>query len=109
MVVMQDIIEFRGSYQYATAAMLESALAGVWRQLDSEHFEIDVDWMDWFSCDDMTLYVHAMVPAAVNAYFTRMILGELATTATKGAVEARREGNTHEYYFVEVVPPRAAS
>ena len=94
---MQDLIEFRGSYQYANMALLETALTAAREQLESNAFEADVEWPDCFSQDGTTLYVHAMLPPTVNGYFSNAILRALAETAVKGAVEARKGGQAHEY------------
>lgn len=102
---MQETIEFRGSYQYATAAMLESAAEAARRHLDSEAWTADAEWPDCFSQEGATLYVHANVPVSVDGVFANGVLRALASTAMQGAVEARRGGTAHEYYFVESLSP----
>jgi hypothetical protein len=101
---MQDVVEFRGSYQYATEQVLDAALATAREGLAGEAF--GGAWAECFTRERSTLHVHAKLPDHVTEMFTVRVLRSLASTALQGAIEARRDGRTHEYYFVESLAPR---
>jgi hypothetical protein len=105
-VAMQDQSEFRGSYQYATLAQLDVALDAARAQLDSPACDDDIEWLDCFSREGTTLYVHATLPTRLNGFFTASVLRALATTAKQGAIEVRLNGAPQEFLFVESIARR---
>lgn len=102
---MQDVVEFRGSYQYATEQVLDAALPTARERLAEEILE--AAWADCFTRERSTLHVHAKLPDHATETFTVRVLRTLASTALQGAIESRRDGRTHEYYFVESLVPRS--
>lgn len=103
---MHDIVEFRGSYLYATEKVLDAALATARERFAGERYEPDARWTECFTREQATLHVHANLPDDASEVFTVCVLRTLASTALQGAIEARRDGRTHEYYFVESLAQR---
>jgi hypothetical protein len=94
-------IEFRGSYQYATLDLLESALTNAQTQLEREELGNYITWLECFSRDGSTLHLHAKVPDVIEGPFSYSLLPALGSTATTGSIEARRNGTSCAYFFVE--------
>ena len=100
---MHEIIEFCGSYLYATEQALDAAIVATCEQMNAELVAI---WAECFTRENATLLVHARLPDHASDAFRLSVLETLASTALQGAIEARRDGQTHEYYFVESVDAR---
>ena len=102
---MHDTIVFRGSYQYATAEMLDRALLAVREHLESHELGKHVVWSECFSREHRTLFIHARLSEAMSGFFSHAVMPALSHTALHGAIEARRRGGkSHEYTFIENEP-----
>ena len=98
---MQDTIEFRGSYQYASAELLERAVTAARQNLDGDERAARIAWPDCLTLDGTTLHLHASVGEDLKPLFLDAVLRVLSETASHGAIETRKGGKPHEYYFVE--------
>jgi hypothetical protein len=100
---MRDqVIDFRGTYRYATQADLERALVSAREGLDDDAGDHDIEWLDSFVRVGSTLLVNAKLPLAGDRFVAACVLEALANHAIAGVVEATRDGR-----FLDWFPSRA--
>jgi hypothetical protein len=97
--MQHDAFQLRGSYHYANAAALESALTAARTRIeDDELGELELDWMNTFVRRGTRLVVQAQLPAAADRFLAAAVLETLASTAVEGVVEISRAGRCVDWF-----------
>lgn len=91
--MLNQAIEFRGTYRYTSTAELERALVAARDRIaDDELADLEPDWTRAFQRLGATLRVDVQLPHSADRYLAAAVLETLASTAIEGVVEARRGG-----------------
>lgn len=85
---MIAMLEYRGSFRYSDAIILERVLAEARACLDDDDVsDLDREWLRFVSRRGTTVRINATMPPAADRYVAAALLGILAGSAIEGCVE----------------------